>query len=470
MYPASTRYDVIRARRARLGARKVQELTCVPPRTQRRIVHEEIPFGMSDQDLHKKLAVGRPSVLPEKLRAEIDALLGEDSGIKSVEVLRRLRSEHDYVAGKNPVYDYVKAMRPLKGAIPVVRFEGMAGEFCQHDWGKLTVSYLDGSSEKLIFFAARLKYSRMIHVCLVEGESTEALIRGMESAARAFDGLALINVIDNTKAGVIKRLRDPDTGKETIHYQQQFGYFLREMNLLAEPTYPYSGNQKGAVENLVRFVKEGFLLARRFRHRADLLLQLGEWQRYVNEERPCEATGEIPAKRWEVERPRLKPLPLGEEGYGLHYPAVVGRDAFVNCKGYRYSAPDTWIGQAVAARVHPDTVVLHYNQEHLVHPRIPSNGRYSLLAEHRPALFVKPRGAVMAKRQILVDLCPAAEDFFTELVHRRPATWREQDLPIAWELFEKEGEARIREAFAYCVRREAIGGEYLRAWAEGVAR
>ncbi len=179
----------------------MQELTCVPPRTQRRIVHEEIPFGMSDQDLHKKLAVGRPSVLPEKLRAEIDALLGEDSGIKSVEVLRRLRSEHDYAAGKNPVYDYVKAMRPLKGAIPVVRFEGMAGEFCQHDWGKLTVSYLDGSSEKLIFFAARLKYSRMIHVCLVEGENTEVLIRGMESAARAFDGLALINVMTTPRPG-----------------------------------------------------------------------------------------------------------------------------------------------------------------------------------------------------------------------------------------------------------------------------
>jgi transposase len=470
VYPASTRYDVIRARETRLDAGQIGKLTGVPPRTQRRIVHEEIPFGMSDHELHRKQGVGRPSVLQEQLRREIDALLKEEPAIRAVEVVRRLRSGHKYLAGKNPVYEYLKQVRPPQGALPVVRFEGVAGEFCQHDFGKLTVPYLDGSSEKLIFYAARLKYSRMAHVCLVEGESTEALIRGMESAARAFEGLALINVIDNTKAGVIKRVRDPETGKETIHYQQQFGYFIQEMNLFAEPAYPYSGNQKGAVENLIRFVKESFLLARRFRHRADLLLQLLEWLHYINEQRPCEATGEIPAKRWEVERPRLKPVALDGESYGLPHHPVVGTDAFVQCKRYRYSTPSHWIGQAVLARVHRTTVVLHHNGQHVTHPRLPSNGRYSLLAEHRPAFFVKPRGRVMAKRQILMDLCPAAEDFFTELIHRRPQTWREQDLPIAWELLEKQGEEKTREAFAYCVRRDAIGGEYLRAWAEGVAR
>lgn len=470
MYSATARYEVICARRLRLEERRIEEMTGVPPRTQRRMVHEEIPFGMTDQELHQKLKVGRPSALSEGLRREIDALLKEDSGMKAVEVLRRLRSEHAYVSGKNPVYDYVKAARPPKRAAPVVRFEGVAGEFCQHDFGKLALCYLDGTDDTFTFFAARLKYSRMIHVCLVAGESCEALIRGMESAARAFGGLALINVIDNTKAGVIRRERDSDTGQEKIHYQQQFGYFLREMSLLAEPTYPYSGNQKGAVENLVRFAKEGFFFARRFRNRADMLTQLPEWLRLVNEERRCEATGEIPAQRWEAERSRLRPLALDEEGYGLRYPAVVGPDAFANCKGYRYSTPDAWIGQAITARMHRTTVVLHYHHERVTHPRIPSNGRYSLLPEHRPALFLKPRGSVMAKRQILMDLGPEAEHFFTELVHRRPATWREQDLPIAWELFEKEGEARIREAFAYCVRREAIGGEYLRAFAEGVAR
>jgi hypothetical protein len=223
------------------------------------------------------------------------------------------------------------------------------------------------------------------------------------------------------------------------------------------------------VENLIRFVKEGFLLARCFRHRADLLAQLSEWLRYVNFQRPCDATGEIPAVRLAEERLRLRPLPFGAAGFGLCYPAVVRPDARVPCQGYDYSTPDRWIGQAIVIRVHRDEVVLHYHQEQVRHPRVPDNGRYSLLPEHRAPLFRKPRGEVMAKRQILMDLGTEAEQFFTELVHRRPLSWRTQDLPVAWALFEEWGPQKIQEAFAACLKQGAIGGEYLSAWLGGVA-
>lgn len=112
--------------------------------------------------------------------------------------------------------------------------------------------------------------------------------------------------------------------------------------------------------------------------------------------------------------------------------------------------------------------MLHYDGQEVAHPRVPANGCYSLLPERRAPLFVKPRGALMAKRQILMDLCPEGLHFFTELVHRRPDTWREQDLPLAWELFEKVGEERMAAALRYCVAHRAFGGEYLRAWDQGL--
>ena len=68
-----------------------------------------------------------------------------------------------------------------------------------------------------------------------------------------------------------------------------------------------------------------------------------------------------------------------------------------------------------------------------------------------------------------MDLCPEGEAFFTELVHRRPLSWRTQDLPEVWELFERWGEGKLSQAFAACVRQGVIGGEYLRAWLSGVA-
>jgi transposase len=462
---------VLRARSAGLDPDRIQRLTGVPPRSQRRIIHEETMTTRGTPAVHDHPGPGRPSQLASPLRQQIDALLAAEPAMKGAELLRRLRSEHAYLAGKDPVYRYLKQHRPPSPPpAPVVRFEGVAGEFAQHDFGQLTVTYTDGTSETLTFYAGRLKYSRAVHVCLVAGESAEAFIRGMESFARALGGLPLINVIDNTKAAVISRHKDPATGAERIQYQEQFATFLQEVGVFAEPTAPYSGNQKGSVENLVKFVKGAFLLARRFRNRADLVAQLGEWLQYTNEERPCEATGVIPAVRLAVERPHLRPLPFGEAGFGLAYSAQVGRDARVRFRGSAYSTPASWIGQPVVVRVHPMQVVLQHLKEQVVHPRYPENGRYSLLPEHREALFVKPRGELMAKRQILMDLSPVAERFFTELVHRRPQSWRGHDLPVVWTLFEQHGAARLTAAFAHCLAQGAIGGEYLSAWLVGVAQ
>jgi transposase len=470
VHPASIRALVLRAYHAGFAAAHIQRLTAVSPRSQRRLVYEEIS-GKMTLTFRESRGPGRPSELPAALRTTIQQLLADDPRMKGAELLRRLRSEHAYQAGKNPVYRYLQQHRPPPPPpAPVVRFEGVAGEFAQHDFGTIAVTYTDGRRETLTFYAGRLKYSRALHVCLIGAESAEGLIRGMESFAGTLGGLPLINVIDNTKAAVIKRCQDPVTGQERIHYHEHFAAFLQEVGVFAEPTYPYSGNQKGCVESLVKFVKGAFFQARRFRHRADLLAQLGEWLQYSNHERPCDATGVTPAARLLAEAPHLRLLPFGARGYGLASSRVVGRDARVRWGGYAYSAPDGWIGQPVVVRVHPEQVILHYHQEPVVHPRVPENGRYSLLPEHRAALFVKPRGALMAKRQILMDLAPEAERFFTELVHRRPQTWRGHDLPVLWDLFEAHGAARLQAAFAHCLAQGAIGGEYLQAWLAGVAQ
>jgi transposase len=470
MHSAQVRYDVQRARELGLSAERISALYGVSARSQRRLAHEEITFGMNDHTLRKERHVGRPTELTEPFQLHIQAMLAQEPTLRGAEVLRRLRSEHGYPAGKNPVYTFLRTARPPKPpGPPVVRFEGVAGEFGQFDFGTLPVTYLDGTEEELSFFAGRLKFSRALHVLLVAGETTEAFLSGLEACGRVWGGLPQRLVPDNTKAAVLTRKKDPTTGEETITLNPQLASFAREVGVLVEPTAPYSGNQKGSVENLIGFVKASFLLARRFKNRADLEAQLVEWLRFVNEERPCDATGVIPARRLAEERPRLHPLPAWPEGFGLTFCAVVRRDGRVHLRGYQYSTPSHWIGRTVTVKLHREIVVLHANGEGVRHPRIPPNGRYSLLPEHREALFVKPRGALFAKRQILMDLCPEGERFFTELVHRRPLSWRTGDLPVAWELFERWGEAKLREAFAACLQQGAIGGEYLQAFLLKVA-
>lgn len=469
VFSAATRYDVLRALEAGLDAAWVERLTGVPPRSQRRLAQEEVPFNMTDCQLRALRRVGRPSGLPPELQQAIQALLAGDPAMHVSELLRRLRTFHAYQGGKSAIYDHVRTARPpCPAPLPVVRFEGVAGEFAQHDFGECRVPYQDGAAETVHFYAGRLKYSRALHVQLAAGETAEAYIRGMEAAAAGWGGLPLINVVDNTKAAVLRRQKDPETGEVRIRLQAQFASFLREVQVFGEPTAPYAGNQKGSVESLVKFVKGSFFTARSFRNHGDLVRQLGEWLQEVNEVRPCDATRMIPHVRLAAERPLLRPVACGPRGYGLLYTAVVNREARVRWGGTQYSTPAGWIGQTATVRVHPAHVVLHYEQGQAVHPRVPPNGQYSLLPEHRSALFHKPRGQVMAQRQILMDLCPEGEQFFTALVHRRPQTWRQQDLPVAWALFEELGDERMCGALRYCVAHAAIGAEYLRAWAKGL--
>ena len=76
---------------------------------------------------------------------------------------------------------------------PLVRFEGLAGEFSQHDFGSVDVRYLDRGVERIHFFASRLKYSRWIDVRLVTDERVEALVRSLLAGFGAFGGIPLTN-------------------------------------------------------------------------------------------------------------------------------------------------------------------------------------------------------------------------------------------------------------------------------------
>ena len=58
--------------------------------------------------------------------------------MKSLEVLRRLR-ERGYRGGRTAVYELVNRLRP-QAVRPICRFEGVAGESSQRDFGDVGVA------------------------------------------------------------------------------------------------------------------------------------------------------------------------------------------------------------------------------------------------------------------------------------------------------------------------------------------
>src|ERR1041385_7187693 len=82
MHSVQVRYDVHRARAAGLSGARIFELTGVCARSQQRIAHEEILFGMNDREFHAKRRLGRPTSLTEAVQRPIQQMLGEHPTMK----------------------------------------------------------------------------------------------------------------------------------------------------------------------------------------------------------------------------------------------------------------------------------------------------------------------------------------------------------------------------------------------------
>jgi transposase len=279
-----------------------------------RRIEREVPVTTSEPTaLVRQHGVGRPAVATP-WTATIEAWLAEDRTLPGGEIVRRLREEQGYAGGKSAVYELVRRLRPVPVA-PLVRFEGVAGEFSQHDFGQIDVRYTAGGQERVRFFASRLKWSRVAHVSLVPDEREEALIRALLAAFEVFGGVPLVTVWDNPKTVVLKRKGD------LIVWNPIFGQVALDYRFAPELCWPRAGQQKGAVENLVGWVKGSFFRCRRFHDRADLAAQLAQWLTTGNTQRPNRATGEIPSHRLAQERARLRPLPIPPAAYALKIPS-----------------------------------------------------------------------------------------------------------------------------------------------------
>src|SRR3989442_13985097 len=96
-----------------------------------------------------------------------------------------------------------------------------------------------------------------------------------------------------------------------------------EFDFHPEACWPASGNQKGSVESLVKFVKINFLAGRSFIDDVDLQVQCVEWQDSDNPTRPSQATYVTPLPLLAEEAPKGKPLPATAADYSAPEPSRV---------------------------------------------------------------------------------------------------------------------------------------------------
>jgi transposase len=457
------RHRVQVLREAGMKLRRIATETGISYRSVHRIVHEPEVEGRALEGQACERGVGRPSVV-EAWRVRVAAVLAAEPALPTVEILHRLREER-YAGGKTALYELVRELRP-KSTTPLVRFEGVAGEFSQHDFGQVVVRYLDGSEERLHFFVSRLKYSRWVDICIVDDEGVESLVRSLLRGFKRFGGVPLVCVFDNPKTVVVSR----EGGR--IQWNDTFGQAALDYRFAPELCTPRRGQEKGSAENLVGFVKGSFFKVRRFHDRVDLEAQLAAWLVEVNTVRPCRATGVPPAERIAAERERLRPLAIVPAEYALRFSVFVGPTGLVSFQGYRYSMPPEAIGIPGMLWLYPERVRIVAGRFEREHARVPEQGKDSIHPEDRAARLAQvsgKRGRLYLKRQEILDLGPAAEAFFTEIVHRHRFTWPSEVEQLHAALVQ-HGPAALHRALALAHERELYGAPHvLRLLAKEVA-
>jgi transposase len=148
------RLEVRKLKKEGLSNRKIAKRLGINRETVARILTEE-----KYQDY--QLTVKKPSKLnPYKNR--ILNILSRNPDLTKKRIYETIRDE-GYPGGKTIVYDFIASLPGQNDAI--IRFEGLAGEYLQFDFGTISNPSLTNQSlNRLFFFAARLKYSRTLYV------------------------------------------------------------------------------------------------------------------------------------------------------------------------------------------------------------------------------------------------------------------------------------------------------------------
>jgi len=377
----------------------------------------------------------------------------------------RQHPEHPYRGSPAAFYDYVRPLKQARkghpGQVPM-RFNGLAGELLQIDWGEVRrfpFTRADLVGQTRYFFAARLKYSRWMWVRFTTTMREETLLRCLIAVFVALNGVPWVVTTDNMKTVVIGR----DHANQPI-WLPAYAKCAAEFGFLPAACDPGAGNQKGSVENLVKFVKQNFLPGRSIRDDAHLAEEAARWLARVNGERESDATERTPDELVRDEQPRFGPLPAVAHDYGFFDTLKVSRESLVNLDTNRYSVPVALVGQLLTVRIHPTRVAL-YSGDTLVaaHPRQFGRHQRVVIPEHyEPVFACKPRARVMTYRDWLVQLSPQAADYVSQVCRARYAAM-EYEMVTLYQLAQQAGVPTCLAAVELAAAAQTVGAEYVAA-------
>lgn len=197
----------------------------------------------------KRKSESRVSLL-DPYKNIIIRMLGEHN-YSAIQVQHRI-CEAGYNGGYTTVKEFIRKIRPPKHkAYLALSFD--PGDCAQVDWGFAGMINVGSTRRRLSFFVMVLCHSRMLYVEFTLSETQEQFLACHEHAFEYFGRCPKRVMIDNLKSAVLSHPK----GHQAVYHPRymdfagHYGFDICACNVRAP-------NEKGRVENGVKYVKSSF--------------------------------------------------------------------------------------------------------------------------------------------------------------------------------------------------------------------
>lgn len=382
----------------------------------------------------------------------LQEILRKDPKVTGTALLNHLRTL-GYTGGKTIVGEFLQQergryLRPREGFL---RLEFGAGDVEQVDWGEFGDVFGDGI--KIHCFAMVLAYSRMIYVEFTRSEKFEEFIRCHENAFSFFGGTPKECWYDNLTSAVSDRMGS------LIRFNTRFMAYLGHHGVRPHACNVARGNEKGRVEDLIKYIRMNFWPGRTFTDFDDLTKQFIIWRNQTANQREHRSHRKVVRLLFESEEKSklmpLNPVPYDtDEVFSRHVPP----EFHLQYESNRYSVPWTLVGLTVTVRVNNLEIKVYYNEKFICsHPRSYLKNKVFTTEGHRAGLIARKPGSTRESWQLgyVKGLGPKMAEY-VELVRQGPRSLK-NELTKLIALVTVYGEEMVLAACSECLSAGLVG-------------
>jgi len=370
-------------------------------------------------------------------------------------VLEELRARGYPGRGITVVGDFVRGIRPRRKKEAFLKIDFLPGDAAQVDWAHCGKILVEGRERRLSAFLFVLCHSRFAYVEFTVSEELEVFLACHERAFAAVGGVPKRGIFDNLRSVVLAHV-----GAD-VRLHPRFADFAAHYGFRVVACAPYRPNEKGRVENLVKYLRGAFLAGREIADLARLNAEVSRWLAEVANVRVHRTTNRRPVDLLEQERPLLLPLPARPYDTRILRTVKASPLCRVVFETNTYSVPPQDAGKVLVLKASEGDVHLFDGQREVArHRRAKGRGEDVVDPAHVRALLWKnhrgERGAVV---QRFLALCPQAKDYLAGLVRSEISLYRHLRRLLA--LRERYGKDELVAALVHALAHKAFGADYV---------